>query len=519
MSNNQELQFCEPVSNFTKCKLNHLKPKKILLECGEGAGRTTFTSSDDASFQLAHVTVETTFLNRTEVLIKFSSTVRMVNLTPSIQQPGTVVLKYELLRVCNGGDPISLGIWMFDEVNVNSNYFDNIEEAFSFIYCDCLICQGCCDYFVTITPVEIDDAIATISNGRLVALSQSLCDSLEQYKALDTKNKDTKFNQNHPRPKEILLECGQGNGGIVFREPTDPPSNIAYVTIDTNCLSRPEVLIDFSSIIKLGRGLFNTILQFELFRVCDNGEPVLRGNWRFERTGANLTHELDEAFSFIFCETLTCHECCEYFVKVTVLDILSIGDASVLIDNGRMTALAQSTKDCYYHDNYEIRNEKCDCIDCKSQSLKPRRIVLECGEGTGSRTFTPSSDETPFQLAHTTIDTTYLYKPMVNIEFSSIVSFENLTTLPGDGRLRYELFRACDSRKPIALGVWSIGRRVFAGSAIDRVTNTFDFTFCDCITFPSCCEYFVTVTPIGLRGTDFTVTVSNGRMAILASDG
>ena len=89
MTYNKDYQDCMSDSKFVKCKPNHQKPKKILLECGEGTGSRTFTSSEDLPFQLSHVTVDTTSLNKPEVVIKFSSLVRV-----DVPDNGLIRLKY-----------------------------------------------------------------------------------------------------------------------------------------------------------------------------------------------------------------------------------------------------------------------------------------------------------------------------------------------------------------------------------------------------------------------------------------
>ncbi|WP_176461960.1 DUF4489 domain-containing protein [Anaeromicrobium sediminis] len=509
---------CEPDRGWNKCKIKHPRPQKILLECGEGTGSRTFTSSDDPPFQLAHVTIDTTCLNRPEVLIKFSSIVRMDNLAVD-DQDGTVRLQYELFRVCNHEEPKSLGIWMFEEVNVDEGGFECQEESFNFIFCECTNCPRCCEYFVTVTPVEITNATAMVSNGRMAALSQPLCDSLKDgYKNCDSKYDHIKFKERHPRPKEILLVCGQGNGSVVFRDISpEPPADIAHVVLDTTNLSKPKVLIEFSSIIKIDEEVNDLRLQFELFRMCGDGEPLSRGIWTFERSGVDIDDlELQKAFSFIFCECEAPSDCCEYFVTVTAIEVTDSDDHDAVVDNVRITALAQSSGDCIYEDNYKKLDGKRDCIDCKPKHPKEKKILLECGDGTGSRTFT-SSNDSAFQLAHVKLDTTCLCKPMVNIEFSSIVSFDAIAE-NGDVQLRYELFRVCDNRKPISVGIWSVDRMDFDIIYIDKSTNTFDFTFCDCITCPGCCEYIVTVTPITITEGVITATVSNGRIAALAQD-
>ncbi|WP_432665428.1 DUF4489 domain-containing protein [Wukongibacter baidiensis] len=516
---------CESDRDCAKCRPKHPKLKKILLECGEGTGSRTFTSSNDTPFQLGRVTIDTTYLNKPEVLIKFSSIVRMEVLV----FPATVRLQYELLRVCDKEEPKSLGILMFEEVNVADDdeivAFDCEEESFSFIFCECTNCHSCCEYFVTVMPVEITNARATVSNGRMAALSGALCDSLkEEYKTYESKYEGNKLKKKHPKPKETLLACGQGNGNVIFRDlAPQPPAQIAHVAIDTTCLNRSKVLIEFSSIIKIDRDIEDVRLQFELFRMCGDSEPLSRGIWTFERTGVTEDIELEKTFTFIFCDCEVPTSCCEYFVIVTPILLKDIDDdnddvidADVIVDNVRMTALAQSLTNCIHHHDCKPLDKKSDCICCVSKSPKPREILLECGSGNGSRTFT-SSGESAFQLAQVTIDTTCLCKPMVNIEFSSIVSF-NVIEEDGNVQLRYELFRVCDNRRPISLGIWSVERIDLDPRFIEQSTNTFDFTFCDCVTCPGGCEYFVMVTPVTITEGIVTATVSDGRIAALVQE-
>ncbi len=526
MTYNKDYQDCKSYKRdreFAKFKPKQLKSQNVLLECGESTGCKTFTSSEDDPFQLAHLTIDNTCLNKPKTLMKFSSLVKVEILNVLLNL--TVRLQYELFKVCDGKQPISLGTWLFEKVDASSIFFNNIQESFSFIFCESHTCHDCCEYFVKVIPIEITNATTTVNNGRLAALSQSLCDSSDKFKYVDKKDINSKFNQKHPKPKEVLLECGQGNGAIIFREPTDPSSNIAHISINTNCLSRAEVSINFSSTIKFDFGVNNLILQFELFRVCDRRNKVSLGTWMFERTDVNILGVIDEAFSFIFCDSLTCPGCYDYFVKVIPIQIRvspSFQDAFVLVDNGRMSAITQGSTNCNNHEK-QVCNDNCGCINCKSIRTRSKSMLLECGIGTGSKIFTQSSEESLFQLAYVIIDTTSLCKPVVNIEFSSIVSFENTTdNLSADGRLQYELFKTCDNKEPISIGVWSIGRRELSTFEIERITGSFDFTLCDCTSCPSCCEYFVTVTPIGISTTgiseDFKVMVSDGRIAALAQE-
>ena len=178
----------------------------------------------------------------------------------------------------------------------------------------------------------------------------------------------------------------------------------------------------------------------------------------------------------------------------------------IVIDNARMVALAQSSSDL---GDFKIPDKKSDCMHCAEKHPIAKKIVLECGKGTGRRIF-GSSNEPAFEFARVMIDTRQLCNPMVNIEFSSIISFEG----SGDARLRYELFRVCDKREPVSLGIW-VSERI-GQNQMNRSTSIFNFTFCDCSSCSGCCEYFVKVTPVLLS--NLTATVSNGGIAVVAQE-
>ena len=56
MTYNKDCQDCKSDIEFAKSRQQYQNPQNILLECGEGTGSRTFTSSDDSPFQLAFVT-------------------------------------------------------------------------------------------------------------------------------------------------------------------------------------------------------------------------------------------------------------------------------------------------------------------------------------------------------------------------------------------------------------------------------------------------------------------------------
>lgn len=500
---------CKSDKEFANCKPKHAKPKKALLECGQGTGDRTFNSPNDGPFQLAYVTVDTTCLTKPEVLIKFSSLVNVERLDSG----ATVRLKYELSKVCEGGEIISLGIWMFEKVNIPSSEFENnAEESFNFIFCECIGCSRCCEYFVTVTPVEIINARATVSNGRMAAISQALTGTLEEEdKISDSKYAYNRYKQRHPKPKDVILECGRGTGNVVFSTEDEPSARVANVTIEALTSYKSEVVIEYSSIINYA-ALTKTQpvveLRFELFMSCDNGDPVSKGVWTFDVDFIDQQFISSKAFGFIFCETVTCLGCCEYFVVVTPTMIPTgwqFGD-NTMVSDSRLVALVQSNT---------ASDRKKSYNDYEESNLEVKGLLLECGQGTGSAIFTESSDS-GFQLAQVTIDTSCSPNPKVNVEFSSIV------TVDADSNqieviLRYELIRVCDDGQSESRGIWIL-RRSSLGDISDRFTESFDFTFCEPVGCKSgCCTYIVKVIPIEIVNAQ--VTVSNGRIAALAQDG
>ncbi|WP_432664358.1 DUF4489 domain-containing protein [Wukongibacter baidiensis] len=499
-------KVCKPDSESIKCKTKYKKAKKILLECGEGTGSRTFTSFNDAPFQLANVIIDKTCLNRSEMLIKFSSLVRVERLDDG----ATARLQYELSRICEDGALASLGIWRFEKINIALREFSRVaEESFNFIFCDSNACKGCCEYLVTIMPLEITNARATISNGKMATLNQSLDYRREMY---DSKSDPANLAQNCPKEKEIILESGQETGSITFVRGNELPVQIADVTIDASCLCKSEVLVEFSSIVSYASAFSpaSTIqLQFELFRICAKGEPVSRGIWTFEVDSVEGVLS-SKSFSFISCDLATFSGCCEYFVIVTPIEVFEgtqgFGE-SITISDSRVSAVVQSDG---------VGDKKTDILDDNRKNPKPKWLLLECGQGTGSSTFTTSNNE-GFQLTQLTIDIKGLCKPKVNIEFSSIVSLE-----PGftgyDALLRYELLRICDDGMLESRGIWTFRRGNGDDAPATTTTESFDFTFCETIKCKSdCCTYIVKVTPIGIIGSQ--VTVSNGRMAALVQGG
>ncbi len=146
------------------------------------------------------------------------------------------------------------------------------------------------------------------------------------------------------KARGLILACGQGSC-VEFLE-GDPQTQIAFVEIDLSHLKKPKVLIEFSSTITFnGAPGLNNQLNYELFRVCDNKEPMLLGRWLFDRRGTGVTAGASietAAFNFNFCECLKYSGCCQYFVTVTPIRFIT-AFALITVKNPRIIAIAQSS--------------------------------------------------------------------------------------------------------------------------------------------------------------------------------
>lgn len=141
----------------------------------------------------------------------------------------------------------------------------------------------------------------------------------------------------HPVSKGILLECGCNPQDANFEIDDDDVEDdqefvLDRVTVDTSCLCRPIVKIEFSSLIQFevedDSGSEHEIevdLLFELIRTCDGGQEQVIQSWRYlkeieiENSIDELELEISEPFTVTFCDR-GCPGCCEYKMKVTGKD-------------------------------------------------------------------------------------------------------------------------------------------------------------------------------------------------------
>lgn len=160
-------------------KPGHPIPKEIIFECGTGNGFTFATNGSTLSLTspctacrpktVASVVLDTTCLCKPVTKIEFASNVHFVR--RDHHESATVQLEFELVRVCDDGSESSICSWYYEITNER----DNFAQTFSFIYCDCNSCPGCCTYFVRVNPIEIDNASVSVGNCHIAGFAKQTC--------------------------------------------------------------------------------------------------------------------------------------------------------------------------------------------------------------------------------------------------------------------------------------------------------------------------------------------------------
>lgn len=158
----------------------------------------------------------------------------------------------------------------------------------------------------------------------------------------------------------------------------------------------------------------------------------------------------------------------------------------------------------------------------KCNDKKRRPVLLFCGRGV-SGVFpgidsgvpiipTPSSA----RIAQVTVDTRDMVKPVIEIEFSSVVSFLAAGT-DAKASVSFLLFRACNNEEPKVVNSWPYEAFKIEDSNVnERLSTSFVFNFCECLNGLGCCEYFVEVFIGGLQ--EASIQVNNVHIAALAGE-
>jgi len=170
------------------------------------------------------------------------------------------------------------------------------------------------------------------------------------------RDEDSCHFEKHPKPKKIFLECGCNPQDAIFElddgEVEDRQTFVLdRVTVDTTCLFKPLVKIEFSSLVFFeaededgDEHEVKVDLLFKLVRTCDKDTETLQA-WRFlkgfeiENNIEELEVEISEPFTVTFCDH-PCPDCCEYKMIVEGKDFE--GDFEALrVVKPNLSALAQ----------------------------------------------------------------------------------------------------------------------------------------------------------------------------------
>ncbi|WP_105613959.1 DUF4489 domain-containing protein [Vallitalea okinawensis] len=150
----------------------------------------------------------------------------------------------------------------------------------------------------------------------------------------------------------------------------------------------------------------------------------------------------------------------------------------------------------------------------------PREVTLFCGRGVstsfpGTDTFTPTVPiPSSARIAQVTVDTRHRMKPVIEIEFSSIVSFLAAGS-DAKASLSFLLYRNCDDEEPVVVNSWSYEVFELENTTIrERLSTSFAFNFCECLNDGDCCEYFVEAFVGGLQQS--SVQINNVHITALA---
>lgn len=161
-------------------------------------------------------------------------------------------------------------------------------------------------------------------------------------KSYDCKE-DIDYSKEEKTSKPILLFCGNGVDAQ-FTSSESPAVNVGFVSVDTTCLCKPLIKIKFSSIVNIsGIGVANpdVLLNFNLFRSCENSDPLLLNTWVYETSlisDNTVALVFDTSFTFNFCDRLSCPRCCDYYIEVSLGTLVN---AVAAVSNVQVQAIAQ----------------------------------------------------------------------------------------------------------------------------------------------------------------------------------
>ena len=332
----------------------------------------------------------------------------------------------------------------------------------------------------------------------------------------------------HPCPQGVIANYCTGAGvnpGRIF-PPDIPvpekPITMVCTTLDTTCLCKPIVQISFDCNVFIASPIIVPIsLNFQLRKSCDNGQKVLCGIWTMKKD-AFFGQWLNDSFEFAFCDCNPYPGCCTYSVELTFevgADPRSV--PSISINAPAIKAIAMEScgmaTGTYGHQALKCQPKAHIYADCEAKHPCPQSVLFNCCTGAGLQT-TNLCPATPLSLVCVTIDTTFLCRPLVILDFNAIIAASgfggNVATLT------FQVKKSYDNGQEIECGSWTFERVPAFPLA---TSDSFRFTFCDCNPCPGCCTYAVemvscTASDLNNRPFEGSFSINTPTAAVLAMD-
>ena len=295
----------------------HPCPQGVIFNCCTGAGLSPVVIGTainglflDTPVSLVCAALDTTCLCKPMVTVEFNCIVSNFFLA-GIE--GTS-LTFQLKKSCDNGQEVVCGTWTMTRPFVFGTATSNSED-FGFAFCDCNPCPGCCTYFVELISAESVGAKMSIQTPTLKVRATDTCADRKSDYFRDVLS-CAGGEHGHPCPQGAIFNCCTGAG----IQPTSicpaVPCSLVCVPIDTTCLCKPLVVLDFSAVITSTdlTGQF-FVLTFQVKKTCDNGQEIECGSWSVTRA-FTLDITLSDSFRFTFCDCSPCPACCTYAVEL-----------------------------------------------------------------------------------------------------------------------------------------------------------------------------------------------------------
>jgi hypothetical protein len=320
---------------------------------------------------------------------------------------------------------------------------------------------------------------------------------------MDSFSKDHLYDDCKPHSKlskeifPITFKCSIPNT-ITVLDSTSAGTAIILASVILNPSSCCKSIIKFEFSFQIVTTAFIGNLNFRIFKLCPHQliPTPIGTQFTFTRNRGDTS---SNALSFFVCDC-DCDkhidECCTFIAIVTTGNVTA---GTAAINSATLSALS-------------VPNFKDDFIACSETHQVQCPVLLKCGT-PGSLTI---PDATPlgqtFPLASVTINTSFLCKPLVALDFASSIDLTNFI-----GILNFQVFKLCDHEvNPIPIGSQFAYRRgAFGGGAL--VDDIFAFSICDCAMCSNeCCTYTVVVTTATI--TAGTAIINSATLSAFAID-